>query len=450
MVRIMKKFIEIIKKIIPWFLLLFISILIFISSFENGILLSLLSLIIIYLFVDKVKIKNFTLFLILFSLITKLAAVIVLKIPLRGDYYLMYHASKSVLRGDLSFANDGYFGVFGYQLFNVFYQSLILKIFKYGFTLKILNCIYSSIITLLIYKISKKVSNEKAARISSLIYGVALYPIYLNTIYGNQQLSLMLILLGVYLVLEKDNKIKYLLLAGLLLGIGNLERAEGVIYLATLAIYLFISSNKIKVFLKKFLPIVLIYILVTTSASLIITKTNISKIGFKNANPYWKVLCGLSYEHSGKFNYDDEINFIHDKDSEIKEIENRLTDFKTLPGLFYRKIKVQYLYDDIDQTFQVNNTKQFSGLILTVILNYIRVINIFTILLVLIGQIKRKKRKDWELFIIINFLLYFVAYLIIEVNARYYYNIQVDITILSSIGIAYLINLKEKYKKKNS
>jgi len=81
MVRIMKKFIEIIKKIIPWFLLLFISILIFISSFENGILLSLLSLIIIYLFVDKVKIKNFTLFLILFSLITKLAAVIVLKIP---------------------------------------------------------------------------------------------------------------------------------------------------------------------------------------------------------------------------------------------------------------------------------------------------------------------------------------------------------------------------------
>jgi len=362
----------------------------------------------------------------------------------------MYHASKSVLRGDLSFANDGYFGVFGYQLFNVFYQSLVLKIFKYGFTLKILNCIYSSIITLLIYKISKKVSNEKAARISSLIYGVALYPIYLNTIYGNQQLSLMLILLGIYLVLEKDNKIKCLLLAGLLLGIGNLERAEGVIYLATLGIYLFISSNKIKIFLKKFLPVALIYILVTTSASLIITKANISKIGFKNANPYWKVLCGLNYEHSGKFNYDDETNYIHDKNSEIKEIKNRLTDFKTLPGLFYRKIKVQYLYDDIDQTFQVNNTKQFSGLILTVILNYIRVINIFTILLVLIGQIKRKQRKDWELFIIINFLLYFVAYLIIEVNARYYYNIQVDIVILSSIGIAYLINLKEKYKKKNS
>ena len=446
----MERFIEIIKKVMFWFLLLFISILIFISTFENGILLSFLSLIIIYLFVDKIKIKNFAFFLVLFSFITKLIAVIVLKIPLRGDYYLMYHASKAVLKGDLSFANDGYFGVFGYQLFNVFYQALILKIFKYGFTLKVLNCIYSSVITLLIYKISKKVSNEKAARISSLIYLIALYPIYLNTIYGNQQLSLMLILLGVYLALEKDNKLKYLLLAGLLIGIGNLERAEGIIYLVSLGIYLFISSSKIKIFLKKIIPVVLIYVLITTSASLIITKTNISKIGFKNANPYWKVLCGLSYEHSGKFNYDDETAFIHNKNSEIKEIKRRLTDYKTLPGLFYRKIKVQYLYDDIDQTFQVNNTKQFSGLILTIILNYIRTINILTILIAFIGQIKRKKREKWELFIIINFLLYFAAYLIIEVNARYYYNIQVDIVILASIGIAYLISLREKYKNKNS
>ena len=202
--------------------------------------------------------------------------------------------------------------------------------------------------------------------------------------------------------------------------------------------------------LLKIIPVVLIYVLITTSASLIITKTNISKIGFKNANPYWKVLCGLSYEHSGKFNYDDETAFIHNKDSEIKEIKRRLTDYKTLPGLFYRKIKVQYLYDDIDQTFQVNNTKQFSGLILTIILNYIRTINILTILIAFIGQIKRKKREKWELFIIINFLLYFAAYLIIEVNARYYYNIQVDIVILASIGIAYLISLREKYKNKNS
>ena len=447
----MDKFNGFLKKIIFWFALIFISILIFVSSFENGILLSLLSIVIIYLFVDKVKIKNYVLFLVLFSFITKLVAVIVLKIPLRGDYYLMYHASKSVLKGDLSFTTDPYFGVFGYQLFNVFYQALILKIFKYSFVLKILNCVYSTVITVLIYKIEKKISNEKAARISSLIYSIALYPIYLNTIFGNQQLSLMLILLGVYLILEKESNIKFLLLGGFLIALGHLERAEGIIYIMTLIIYFFVTSKKNLPFIKKIVPIVLVYFLVTISASTLIIKTNINKIGFKNANPYWKVLCGLSYEHSGKFNYDDETNYIHDKNLEIKEIKNRLTDFKTLPGLFYRKIKVQYLYDDIDQTFQVNNTKQFKGLILTVILNYIRVINIITILLVLVGQIKNRKgkRKNWELFIIINFLLYFAAYLLIEVNARYYYNIQVDMIILSSIGIGYLIGIIEKHKKRS-
>ena len=447
----MDKFNGFLKKIIIWFALIFISILIFVSSFENGILLSLLSIVIIYLFVDKVKIKNYVLFLVLFSFITKLVAVIVLKIPLRGDYYLMYHASKSVLKGDLSFTTDPYFGVFGYQLFNVFYQALILKIIKYSFVLKILNCVYSTVITVLIYKIGKKISNEKAARVSSLIYAIALYPIYLNTIFGNQQLSLMLILLGVYLIIEKESNIKFLLLGGFLIALGHLERAEGIIYIMTLIIYFFVTSKKILPFIKKIVPIILVYFLVTISASTLIIKTNINKIGFKNANPYWKVLCGLSYEHSGKFNYDDETNYIHDKNLEIKEIKNRLTDFKTLPGLFYRKIKVQYLYDDIDQTFQVNNTKQFKGLILTVILNYIRVINIITILLVLVGQIKNRKgkRKNWELFIIINFLLYFAAYLLIEVNARYYYNIQVDMIILSSIGIGYLISIIEKHKKRS-
>ena len=447
----MDKFNGFLKKIIIWFALIFISILIFVSSFENGILLSLLSIVIIYLFVDKVKIKNYVLFLVLFSFITKLVAVIVLKIPLRGDYYLMYHASKSVLKGDLSFTTDPYFGVFGYQLFNVFYQALILKIIKYSFVLKILNCVYSTVITVLIYKIGKKISNEKAARVSSLIYAIALYPIYLNTIFGNQQLSLMLILLGVYLIIEKESNIKFLLLGGFLFFFLYLERAEGIIYIMTLIIYFFVTSKKILPFIKKIVPIILVYFLVTISASTLIIKTNINKIGFKNANPYWKVLCGLSYEHSGKFNYDDETNYIHDKNLEIKEIKNRLTDFKTLPGLFYRKIKVQYLYDDIDQTFQVNNTKQFKGLILTVILNYIRVINIITILLVLVGQIKnkKKKRKNWELFIIINFLLYFAAYLLIEVNARYYYNIQVDMIILSSIGIGYLISIIEKHKKRS-
>lgn len=446
----MKKLNDILKKMIFIVMLIFISILIFVSTFENGVLLSILSVVIIYLFVDKVKIKNFVLFLVIFSFITKLIAVIVLKIPLRGDYYLMYHASKSVLKGDLSFTTDPYFGVFGYQLFNVFYQALILKIFKFSFVLKILNCIYSTIITVLIYKISRKISNEKAAKISSLIYTVTLYPIYLNTIFGNQQLSLMLILLGVYFILEKDNNIKYLLLGGLLIALGHLERAEGIIYIMTLAVYFFVTSKKILPFIKKIVPIVLVYFVVTISASTLIIKTNINKIGFKNANPYWKVLCGLSYEHSGKFNYDDETNYIHDKDLEIKEIKNRLTDFKTLPGLFYRKIKVQYLYDDIDQTFQVNNTKQFGGIILNVILNYIRVINILTILFVMYGQIKKRKEKrdKWELFIIINFLLYFVAYLLIEVNARYYYNIQVDMVILSSIGIGYLIKLIDNKNKR--
>ena len=445
----MKKFKDIIGKILLWVTLLFMSTIIFTTSFENGILLSLLSFAVIYLFVDKIKIKNFTLFLILFSFLSKLAAVIVLKIPLRGDYWMMFNASKDVLKGDFAFATNSYFGAFGYQIFNVLYQALVLKIFKYSFTLKILNCIYATVITLLLYKISKNVSNEKSARIVSLIYTISLYPIYLNTIFGNQQLSLMLILLGVYIILNKEDNIKWLLFAGLLLAIGNLERSEGIIYIATILGYQFFTSKKIMTFAKRTIPILLVYFLTIFIANTLMIKLNINKIGFTNDNPEWKLVCGLNYEHSGKFNYDDEWAYLHSRELERKVIKERLTDFKTLPGLFYRKIKVQFLYDDLDQTFQVNNTKQFSKNILSIILNYIKTINIFVILFAFIGLIKkRKKPNNWQLFIMINFALYFFAYLFIEVNARYYYNPQIDILIFASIGIESILLLKDKITKK--
>ncbi len=444
----MEKFKEIVIKIMLFVLLIFISSLIFTSTFENGILLSIASIIIIYLFVEKIEIKNFTIFLIVFAFLSKLAAVMVLKIPLRGDYWLMFNASKDVLKGNFAFTKDSYFGAFGYQIFNVLYQALILKVFKYSFTLKVLNCIYSTVITYLLYKISKKVSSEKSARIVSLIYTISLYPIYLNTIFGNQQLSLMLILLGVYIILNKEDKIKWLLLAGLLLALGNLERSEGIIYIATIFAYQFFTSKKIITFAKKTLPILIVYFSVIAIANTLMVKLNINEIGFTNANPEWKLVCGLNYEHSGKFNYDDETNYIYSKELERKVIKERLTDFKTLPGLFYRKIKVQFLYNDLDQTFQVNNTKQFSSYILTIILNYIKTINIFVIFFAFLGMLKKRKRSDWELFIIINFILYFIAYLFIEVNARYYYNPQIDILIFASIGIESLINFKNNLKKK--
>lgn len=90
---------------------------------------------------------------------------------------------------------------------HVFYQALMLLICNSVIFLKILNCIFATVITYLIYAIVKKFASENTARITSLVYAISLYPIYLNVILGNQQLGLMLFLIGIYILLTKKNMI---------------------------------------------------------------------------------------------------------------------------------------------------------------------------------------------------------------------------------------------------
>lgn len=435
----MEKFICITRKILMIFFMIFLSLIIFRGTFFNGIFLSIVSFIFIYYFVNNVKIKKFSVFLVVFSLLIKISAVIFLKVPVLADYELMYNASLDFIKGDLSFTRTHYFTYFGYQLGNVLYQALILKIFNSIVVLKILNCVYASIITLLIYLLVRKFSSEKSARFVSLFYTISLYPIYLNSILGNQQLSLMLILLGIYILLVKKRTILNLCLVGLFLFLGNLERPEGIIYIMSIIIYLIFSCKLNISTLKKIFIILFVYFSLNSLASFVLIKCDINDVGFKNTNPLWKFVAGLNYEAKGKYNEGDQNNYIFDENLELEVIKERITDFKKLPFLFYEKIGIQWLYLDLDNAFNAKNSVQFSDDIVSIIVNYIKVMNFIIIFIAFIFIFNRNK-SDIELFFIINFCLYFFIYLFIEVNARYYFNPQVCIIILSAYGVDKIIN----------
>ena len=173
-------------------------------------------------------------FLILFSLVTKIVCVLILKTPILADYWIMYEASQNMINGDYSFVNKLYFLTWGYQLFHVFYEAFVLGFMNDILVLKILNCIYSTVITIMIYLITRKITSENTARIVSLLYSIAIYPLYLNSVLGNQQLALMLMLIGIYILLFKNNNIKNLIIVGILIALSNLERPEAIIYLLTI------------------------------------------------------------------------------------------------------------------------------------------------------------------------------------------------------------------------
>lgn len=430
---------NIIKKCILIIALLVLGILVCINNLENGILFSILSFAFIFIFVKNVKIKRFSIFLILFSLIIKIAGVLILKVPINVDYQVMYDASLSALNGNLSFAKDTYFATYGYQLGHVFYQTFALKIVNSIVFLKILNCIYSTVITWLIYMILKKFTKENTARITSLLYCISLYPIYLNSVLGNQQLCLMLFLIGIYILLTKKSTIANCIIIGLLFALGNLERPEGIIYITTLIIYNIITLKNVKLIIKNTASVIIPYLIVTQLFSFILIKSNVNEIGFKNSDPYWKFLLGFNYEYNGKNNLDD-YKYAVDVNLEKQEIINRISNVKRIPNLFYNKAKILWLYDDLDTTFTATTTTQFSQRIVKIVVNYIVAINMFILALAFIGLIKNKNVNNAQYFCIINILIYFAVYLLIEVSARYYFNPQIGVIILSAFGIDRSIN----------
>jgi len=77
---------------------------------------------------------------------------------------------------------------------------------------------------------------------------------------------------------------------------------------------------------------------------------------------------------------------------------------------------------------------------------YAKVMNLFILMAVLFGQIKNKM-TNIEKFFMLNVCAYFVIYLFVEVNARYYFNPEVSMMILSAVGIEKISNLIHKKHK---
>lgn len=440
----MKNFIISCINIIGLFL---IALLILLGNINNGVILSLVSLIFIYFFVKKVKIKRFMVFLILFSLVTKIVCVLILKTPILADYWIMYEASQNMINGDYSFVNKLYFLTWGYQLFHVFYEAFVLGFMNDILVLKILNCIYSTVITIMIYLITRKITSENTARIVSLLYSIAIYPLYLNSVLGNQQLALMLMLIGIYILLFKNNNIKNLIIVGILIALSNLERPEAIIYLLTILVYYIISNQKLKITIKNCFIIFITYFIITKGSSFFLIKSGINDIGFENKNPYWKFVTGFSYDTNGIYNLDDvyyaDVSNVNDTK---KEAINRISQVHKWPRLFYEKTKIIWLYNGLEECFNAKSIN-ISDDLKQIIFNYIKIMNMVIIILVLVGLYKNKNINHTTKFFLINILIYFAVYLIIEVHIRYYFNPQVSMFILSSIGIERVLNYIDNRKR---
>ena len=420
--------------------ILFLIIVIFTKS-KLTIFLALPILFLLMKLVDKIKIKNYLIFIFSLSLIIRIITIILLKVPVLDDYKTMLDAALSINNNDLSFLNDFYFKTFSYQLGFTIYESILLKIINSMTFLQVINSLITSLIVVMIYLIGKTISNEKSARVVSLLYLLYPYPLYLNSVLTNQHLSILLVLVAIYLILTKK-ELKYYILSGILLGLANIIRPDGIIIIISLIIYLltFIKKKDFKLKLKQLSILLITYLIIISSVSTIVNIKYNSNL--KNNSPLWKFYVGLNIKNNGMYNeYDQNIFF---KSNNQKELLMRRikTDYKKYPILFVKKEVIEWSRTNfyIESNMSKITYKIFEILNLTIV---------FLVLLMFILELYKSinKKNDKAILLKLILLIYFITYLFIEVSPRYSYNLHIIIFIIISNSISIIEEYINKIKK---
>lgn len=398
-------------------------------------------------------INNKFIFLLFFiSFFLRLIVVIFVKTDIISDFKTMYDASLEILNNTSNYRNSTYFLTWGYQMGHVLYQTLFLSIINNDVFLKIINAFITSFIPIMIYMISKDISNEKSAKIVSLGYTVFLFPLLLNNVLTNQHLPLLLSLIFVYMVLKIDFEKKIIfksIVIGLILGISNILRQEGIVYITAIiiyGIYLIIKKFNYKKIFLSFMLIISTYLLIFNVTSLLLIKNNISVNGLKNMNPTWKFVTGFNTTTNGMYSNNDASkysNYTQTLEAKI-ELKNRINNYKTLPSLFLKKIKITWINSDLSWSIGTINPRTYK------IFNDINQIFIITIdLLALLSILKINSLKENKTYILVSIILliFFGVYLLIEVMPRYAYGFQPYLFILSSVSINLLLDKINQKKK---
>ena len=453
------KFFMNVSLIIPVFLSL-----VFLIS--NNLFLGLLLVISIIFIIRKYKGKHFVFYLLLIATLVRMAGIIIFNVPQTSDFAVLLEAARKFNLGDYSFSKSGYFAMWPYQTGFVLYEALMLKIINSEVFLKILNISYEVGLTYFIYRTVKKLVGEKEARITASLYAVFPFSIYAATVISNHHLSTLLSYISICYLLRnnKEDKLRNYIIAGIFLGLSNVLRPEGIVVIFSYLLYRvlkltkkdFKKSKKIILTIVRCSIFVCFYFLVNMGISTYLVKSNINEDGLKNNNPLWKFVLGTNPNTCGRYDSNDEI-YLGDEEKELEVIKTRVNNPYKIGNLLVCKTNNFVLDGSLESSSGIYNDKVISLMGLSIsyktLENLVSGVNKVIYGVMILGLIvgvflKKSDVLNSNLFYFyILFITNTLVYMLIEIQPRYTYFINVTVFILGSVGLKELLKLWDnRYK----
>lgn len=401
--------------------------------------------------------KKFLIVLLLVSFLIRTAVVLEIRNPQVSDFKTLYDISEDYLDGSLEEASQNYLNAYNFQIYFVIIQAICLKFVNKIVFLKLINVILSVAGIAVMYRIMNRISNKKSAQIMTVLYSFFINPVLYNNILSNQHLFLFLTLAGFDLLFEekiiKKDFVRFSLV-GLIIGIANLVMPESILTLLTIicvSIYKFLKKeDTIKNVLKKLVPLVIVYIVITTVPMFILRSTGVVK-NTPEVGKLYKVIVGLDANSDGMWSENLRLEYYNQdnvSEYEISKFNEEILNTKILK-LFVNKINI--FWNDFGNSWSLAHlTDETLGStcikiekIKLFIEDYDKVIWMFACIVAFIGVLTNKKYegKTYIVYIICAIL----TYLIIEVQGRYAFVYRPFLFIVASIGLKKILDIiKEK------
>lgn len=403
----------------------------------------------------KIKVKRFWILLLVVSFLIRLAAIVAFNFPQTTDFKLMYECALKFVNHDFSWNSTAYFMMWPYQSGFVVYEGLLLKLINNIYFLKVLNIIYESLLVVLIYYFSRRFVKDESARVAAILFMVYPYNIYLGTTLANHHIATILSYLGIVFLLSRKKKPYYFIVAGILIGLSNVLRPEGIIVIFSYLLFMIFNLKKdnFKKEVLGFLILLVSYMGINMICSNLIIMSGVNKDGLKNTNPLWKFVLGFNGDSCGYYDSNDEV-YLNDKDKELEVIKERLNP-SNVGRLVLCKTDRMWLSNKIDvkdssydKVYYIGNIKiKFNDLANVVSLTN-HYIFLFVMVMMILGVFRNRKDiiNNESLFFLIMVVVAYFVFLLIEIQPRYLYLIHPSIFILSAYGIEEILK-KIKLKK---
>ena len=192
--------------------------------------------------------------------------------------------------------------------------------------------------------------------------------------------------------------------------------------------------------------VLLIYVVLGSTASLVVKQFKVNETGLKSTNSLWKFVCGLDLNSRGTYSIEGE-KIMEDNDKEKQLIIENIKIMKPDEFILLMRDKIKIFWADEDYSWVANNleekiyvigNKEISRDKLISMANRLDktlYIGMFIFALISIASgIKENKNTNKNLLIILIDLIA-VIYLLIEVQPRYSYLAKIFIFILAIEGL---------------